>query len=75
MKVLVTGGGGFLGGALCRGLLARGDVPISFQRRRSAALGTKRIAVLSGISVSSSPSGLAASAQPITAPWLVTDAR
>jgi nucleoside-diphosphate-sugar epimerase len=38
MKVLVTGGGGFLGGALCRGLLARGDTPISFQRRRSAAL-------------------------------------
>jgi nucleoside-diphosphate-sugar epimerase len=38
MKVLVTGGGGFLGGALCRGLLARGDTPVSFQRRRSAAL-------------------------------------
>ena len=38
MKVLVTGGGGFLGGALCRGLLERGDTPISFQRRRSAAL-------------------------------------
>jgi len=38
MKVLVTGGGGFLGGALCRGLLAQGDTPISFQRRRSAAL-------------------------------------
>ena len=38
MKVLVTGGGGFLGGALCRGLLARGDTPISFQRRRSSAL-------------------------------------
>lgn len=38
MKVLVTGGGGFLGGALCRGLLARGDTPIGFQRRRSAEL-------------------------------------
>jgi nucleoside-diphosphate-sugar epimerase len=38
MKVLVTGGGGFLGGALCRGLLARGDTPVSFQRRRSAVL-------------------------------------
>ena len=38
MKVLVTGGGGFLGGALCRGLLARGDTPVSFQRRRSEAL-------------------------------------
>ena len=38
MKVLVTGGGGFLGGALCRGLLARGDVPVSFQRRFAPAL-------------------------------------
>jgi len=38
MKVLVTGGGGFLGGALCRALLARGDVPVSFQRRFSARL-------------------------------------
>jgi nucleoside-diphosphate-sugar epimerase len=38
MKVLVTGGGGFLGGALCRALLARGDTPVSFQRRRSGAL-------------------------------------
>ncbi len=38
MRVLVTGGGGFLGGGLCRGLLARGDTPVSFQRRRSAAL-------------------------------------
>jgi nucleoside-diphosphate-sugar epimerase len=38
VKVLVTGGGGFLGGAMCRGLLARGDTPISFQRRHSDAL-------------------------------------
>ena len=32
MKVLVTGGGGFLGQALCRALLERGDSVSSFQR-------------------------------------------
>ncbi|RXE45371.1 NAD-dependent epimerase/dehydratase family protein, partial [Xanthomonas perforans] len=32
MKVLVTGGGGFLGQALCRGLRARGHEVVSFQR-------------------------------------------
>lgn len=30
MRVLVTGGGGFLGGALCRRLAARGDTAIAF---------------------------------------------
>jgi len=32
MKVLVTGGGGFLGSAICRQLLARGDQVIAYQR-------------------------------------------
>ena len=32
MKVLVTGGGGFLGQALCRALVARGDTVTAFQR-------------------------------------------
>ena len=32
MKVLVTGGGGFLGSAICRQLLARGDEVIAYQR-------------------------------------------
>ena len=32
MKVLVTGGGGFLGQALCRGLVARGHAVTSFNR-------------------------------------------
>lgn len=32
MKILVTGGGGFLGQALCRGLLERGHQVISFNR-------------------------------------------
>ena len=38
MKVLVTGGGGFLGGALCRALRERGDEVSSFQRTFSPTL-------------------------------------
>ena len=38
MKVLVTGGTGFLGGAICRMLKARGDEVASIARSRSEAL-------------------------------------
>ncbi|WP_026404742.1 NAD-dependent epimerase/dehydratase family protein [Actinomadura rifamycini] len=38
MKVLVTGGGGFLGAAVCRRLAERGDTVHALQRHRSAAL-------------------------------------
>ena len=38
MKVLVTGGGGFLGQALCRALRARGDDVTSVSRHRHPAL-------------------------------------
>lgn len=38
MKILVTGGGGFLGQALCRGLVARGHEVLSFNRGRYQAL-------------------------------------
>ena len=39
MKVLVTGGGGFLGQALCRSLLERGFDVVSFNRGLYPALG------------------------------------
>ncbi|GHE27747.1 2-alkyl-3-oxoalkanoate reductase [Vulcaniibacterium thermophilum] len=38
MKILVTGGGGFLGQALCRGLVERGHRVVSFNRGRYPAL-------------------------------------
>ena len=38
MNILVTGGGGFLGQALCRGLVARGHVVASFNRGHYPAL-------------------------------------
>lgn len=38
MKVLVTGGSGFLGQALCRALQARGDEVVSLQRHHSETL-------------------------------------
>ena len=38
MKILVTGGGGFLGQALCRGLRVRGHEVVSFNRGRYDAL-------------------------------------
>ena len=46
MKILVTGGGGFLGQALCRALRERGHEVVSFQRRHSpelAALGVGQV--------------------------------
>lgn len=46
MKILVTGGGGFLGQALCRGLRARGHEVVSFNRGRYdalAAIGVEQI--------------------------------
>ncbi len=47
MRVLVTGGGGFLGQALCRGLVERGHDVASFNRGHYAeldALGVRQIA-------------------------------
>ncbi|HET7844131.1 MAG TPA: NAD-dependent epimerase/dehydratase family protein [Xanthomonadales bacterium] len=48
MKVLVTGGTGFLGGAVCRVLAARGDAVTSFARSRSAALDALGVAQVTG---------------------------
>lgn len=48
MKVLVTGGGGFLGSAICRQLLARGDEVIAFQRSPADELERLGIRVIRG---------------------------
>ncbi len=48
MKVLVTGGGGFLGSAICRQLLARGDEVIAYQRSASEELEKLGIQIVRG---------------------------
>ena len=48
MKVLVTGGGGFLGSAICRQLLARGDEVIAYQRSAAPELEKLGIEVVRG---------------------------
>lgn len=48
MKVLVTGGGGFVGQAVCRQLAARGDRPVAFQRGAGEALDGTGIEVRRG---------------------------
>ncbi|QNN45525.1 NAD-dependent epimerase/dehydratase family protein [Thermomonas brevis] len=48
MKILVTGGGGFLGQALCRGLLERGYEVASFSRGRHAVLDALGVRQLQG---------------------------
>lgn len=44
MKVLVTGGGGFLGQAICRQLLGQGHEPLAFQRCEATSLAGTGIA-------------------------------
>lgn len=48
MKILVTGGGGFLGQALCRALRAQGHEVVSFQRRHSQALAAMGVGQVRG---------------------------
>ncbi len=48
MKVLVTGGGGFLGSAICRQLLARGNEVIAYQRSTADELKALGIEVVQG---------------------------
>ena len=48
MKILVTGGGGFLGQALCRGLVQRGHDVASFNRGRYPALDAIGVRQLQG---------------------------
>lgn len=48
MKILVTGGGGFLGQALCRGLVERGHRVISFNRGHYPVLGALGVGQVQG---------------------------
>ena len=48
MKVLVTGGTGFLGGAVCRLLAQRGDAVTSFARSQSPALAALGVVQVAG---------------------------
>ncbi|MEL1263297.1 2-alkyl-3-oxoalkanoate reductase [Pseudoxanthomonas putridarboris] len=48
MRVLVTGGGGFLGQALCRGLVERGHQVISFNRGHYPVLGALGVGQVQG---------------------------
>jgi nucleoside-diphosphate-sugar epimerase len=48
VKALVTGGGGFLGQAIVRGLLARGDEVRSFSRKEHAGLRALGVAQVQG---------------------------
>jgi len=48
MKILVTGGGGFLGQALCRGLVERGHEVLSFNRGHYPALAALGVGQIRG---------------------------
>jgi nucleoside-diphosphate-sugar epimerase len=48
MKILVTGGGGFLGSAICRQLHARGDEVIAYQRSGADELEKLGIEIVQG---------------------------
>jgi nucleoside-diphosphate-sugar epimerase len=48
MRVLVTGGGGFLGSAICRRLLREGYQPVAFQRGAASHLDTPGIRIARG---------------------------
>ena len=48
MKILVTGGGGFLGSAICRQLLQQGDQVTAYQRSASNALESAGVQVIRG---------------------------
>jgi len=48
LKILVTGGGGFLGSSICRQLAALGHDPVAFQRRRATQLEAEGISSIQG---------------------------
>lgn len=59
MKVLVTGGGGFIGGAICQALMARGDEVTAYQRSASPELEELGAAVIRGCITNAAELGVA----------------
>jgi nucleoside-diphosphate-sugar epimerase len=63
MKILVTGGGGFLGTAICAALLKRGDTVTSFQRTFYPALDNMGVRQVLGDLVDADAVGMACTGQ------------
>src|SRR5512144_1658237 len=63
MKVLLTGGSGFVGGQLARALVARGDEVVALVRRSSKVEALKGLGVRIAIADLHTGDGVAAAAQ------------
>ena len=48
MKILVTGGGGFLGSSICRQLVAAGHEPVAYQRSQAEHLKSIGVQIIRG---------------------------
>ena len=72
MRILVTGGGGFLGQALCRGLVERGHQVLSFNRGHYPVLAQMGVGQIQGDLAD--PNAVAHAVAGVDAPGAVTRA-